>query len=262
MPTLSWRDEIHTVAGIDLHIKRGGQGPPLLWLDGGTLPPGDLQHHQQLADHFDVYIPHHPGFGVTPRPEWIARINDLAVFYLWMLDELGLDNVHLFGHGMGGWLAADMATLSPRHINRLVLADAIGIKPHQADILDIFILTPPEIRAAEFHRPEQVAEWKQLFEQESTPEAAECAEDAIEMLMRLCWKPYMHDPRLPFLLPRIQQPSLIVWGQQDAIVPLECGRLYQQGITGSELFVIEACGHYPQLEKPAVLTERVIAFLS
>lgn len=262
MPTSSWRDEVHAVAGIDLHIKRGGQGPPLLLLDGGYHPPGALQYQQRLAAHFDVYIPQHPGFGVTPRLEWLARINDLAVFYLWMLDSLGLDNVHLFGHGIGGWLAADMATLAPRRVRRLVLVDAMGIKPQQADILDIFILTPPEIRAAEFHQPQQVAEWQQLFAQEPTPAAAERAEDALEMRMRLCWKPYMHDPRLPFLLPRIQQPGLIVWGRQDAIVPLECGHLYHQGIAGSELFVIEACGHYPQLEKPAALTERVVAFLA
>ena len=55
---------------------------------------------------------------------------------------------------------------------------------------------------------------------------------------------------LPFLLPRVQMPALIVWGKEDRIIPLECGALYQQALKNSRLAVIEQCGHYPHLEKP------------
>jgi 2-hydroxy-6-oxonona-2,4-dienedioate hydrolase len=71
----------------------------------------------------------------------------------------------------------------------------------------------------------------------------------------------MHAPRLPFLLPRVQRPTLIVWGRADAIVPLECGELYQRGIPGAQLLVIEECGHCPQLEKPQAFIDTVLAFL-
>jgi pimeloyl-ACP methyl ester carboxylesterase len=191
----------------------------------------------------------------------MARINDLAVFYLWLLEALGLERVHLLGHGVGGWIAADMVTTCPQVIDRLVLVDAMGIKPQQSNILDIFLLTPQEIRAAAFYKPAQVPEWEHLYGHEPTPEAANRAEDALEMLVRLCWKPYMHDPRLPFLLPRLQRPTLIVWGREDAIVPLECGTLYHQSITGSHLVVLEECGHYPQLEKPQAFAQAVLGFL-
>jgi pimeloyl-ACP methyl ester carboxylesterase len=154
-----------------------------------------------------------------------------------------------------------MATTCPQVVDRLVLVDAMGIKPQQSHILDIFLLAPQDIRAAAFYKPAQVPEWEQLYGHEPTPEEANRAEDALEMLVRLCWKPYMHDPRLPFLLPRLQRPTLVVWGREDAMAPLECGTLYQQGITGSRLVVLEECGHYPQLEQPQAFAQTVLDFL-
>ena len=53
---------------------------------------------------------------------------------------------------------------------------------------------------------------------------------------------------------------MIVWGRQDAIVPLECAERYYQGIADSQLTVLDACGHYPQLEKPHDFTTAVRSF--
>jgi 2-hydroxy-6-oxonona-2,4-dienedioate hydrolase len=70
------------------------------------------------------------------------------------------------------------------------------------------------------------------------------------MAIRLTWKPYMHDPRLPYLLAQVTAPTRIVWRRQDKIIPVECGTLYQQAIPGADLVVIEQCGHAPHVEKP------------
>jgi pimeloyl-ACP methyl ester carboxylesterase len=71
----------------------------------------------------------------------------------------------------------------------------------------------------------------------------------------------MHDPRLPALLARVTAPTRIVWGRQDKIIPVECGTLYQQAIPGSELVVIEQCGHTPHLEKPDEFVRVAMDFL-
>jgi pimeloyl-ACP methyl ester carboxylesterase len=63
-------------------------------------------------------------------------------------------------------------------------------------------------------------------------------------------------------LPRITRPTLIVWGREDAITPLECGKLYQKSIPGSRLAVLDACGHCPQLEQPQAFADVVRSFLS
>ena len=102
-------------------------------------------------------------------------------------------------------------------------------------------------------------EWQQL--RSPTPsEAADRAEEALETLVRLCWKPYMHELRLPCLLPRITRTTLIVWGREDAITPW-CGELYHKSIPGSRLAVLDACGHCPQLEQPQAFADVVRSFL-
>jgi pimeloyl-ACP methyl ester carboxylesterase len=261
MPIPNWREESVTVAGIDVHFYCGGEGPPLVLLHGGDPNPGWRQQHQALAEQFSVYAPSHPGFGHTPGLAWITNIGDMALFYLWFLEAVGLERTHLVGHDIGGWLAADMATACPQVVDRLVLVDAMGLKPQRGEIRDIFLITLAEVRTQSFFDAQQVPEWQQLYGHPPTPETTDRAEEALETLVRLCWKPYMHELRLPSLLPRITRPTLIVWGREDAIVPLECGELYQQHIAGSRLAVLDACGHCPQIEKPQAFADVVRSFL-
>jgi pimeloyl-ACP methyl ester carboxylesterase len=71
----------------------------------------------------------------------------------------------------------------------------------------------------------------------------------------------MYDHSLPSLLPRLRIPTLIVWGRDDEIVPLECGQRYQQTITGSRLEIIPECGNCPPLEKPEAFSQLFSDFL-
>jgi pimeloyl-ACP methyl ester carboxylesterase len=256
-----YSDEFVEVAETKLHLLRGGRGEPLLVLHGAGGSRGWLRYLQELAPRFQIYVPDHPGFGLSDRPEWIASIPDLACFYLWALDDLGLSRLRVMGFAMGGWLAAEMAVMCPQRFERLVLVDAAGIKPTQGEIADIFLMSPQELTAKLFHDPTQAPEYPQLYGRELTPEEQDIAARNREMAARLTWKPYMHDPRLPFLLHRLRLPTLIVWGRQDAIVPVNCGELYHQHIRGSRFVVLEQCGHLPQVEKPGEFVNLLAEFL-
>ena len=71
-----------------------------------------------------------PGFDGTPRPDWTDSVADLAVAYLDLIDELGLDGVMVIGSSIGGWIAAEMGLRDTRgRIACLTLIDAVGIKP-------------------------------------------------------------------------------------------------------------------------------------
>jgi len=83
-----------------------------------------------------------------------------------------------------------------------------------------------------------------------------------EMASRLCWKPYLHNPSLPHYLRKVSIPTLIVWGRQDAIIPLECGTMYEKSISNSNLKVIDNCGHSPAVERPQEFLDAVNEFLS
>ncbi len=249
------------VAGARIHVLKGGQGSPLVFLHSVEGNLGWLSAHRALADRRTVYAPTHPGFGLSERPEWLETMTDLARFYLWFLQEQKLEKVTLAGHFLGGWLAAEMAVMCPHVIDRLILIDAAGVKPRQSEILDIFLYGASETRKLSFADASQAPEYAALFGRERSPEEREVEIQNQEMSARLAWKPYMFSPSLPFLLPRLEMPTLLIWGREDRIVPLEVGELYQQAIPRARLEVIDRCGHLPHVEKPAEFSQLVLKFL-
>jgi len=256
-----YTDEFIAVAETKLHVLRGGQGEPLLILHGAGGNRGWLQYLQALAQRFQIIVPDHPGFGLSDRPEWIASVPDLACFYLWALEDLGLSRLRVIGFSLGGWLVAEMAVMCPHLFERMVLVGAAGVKPTQGEIADIFLMSPQELLAKAFYDPKQAPEYEQLYGRDPTPEEQDLMARNREMAARIAWKPYMHDPRLPALLRRLRLPTLIIWGQQDAIIPVNCGAIYQQNIRGSRSVIMDRCGHLPQEEKPQEFVNIVAEFL-
>jgi pimeloyl-ACP methyl ester carboxylesterase len=219
--------------------------------------------HEELARNFTVYVPTHPGFAGSERPPWLESFVDLSRFYLWILDELGITRATLAGHFIGGWLAAEIAVMSPQLAERLILVDAAGVRPRDGEITDIFLHGSEGTRRLSFFDAKQVADYDLLFASKPSPEEREAQVINREAATRYCWKPYMHDPSLPSLLERLRQlPTLLVWGREDRIVPVEAGELYQRSIAGARLEIMERCGHFPHFEKPAEFMRVTSAFLS
>jgi pimeloyl-ACP methyl ester carboxylesterase len=250
-----------SVGGIDVHAWVGGQGPGLLVLHGAGGNRGFTRSMARLAERHTVWAPTHPGFGTSAEAEWMEGIDDLARFYLWFIDVAGLGRPHLLGHSIGGWTAAEMAAMSPAAIDRLVLVAPVGLKPETGEILDVFYYTPQQLRDLTVHDPRSIPEWEELFGKPPTPAEQEIALRNREMTARLTWKPYMHNPRLARFLPRVSNPTLIVWGRQDRVVPVVCGEQYRRLIPGATLRVLEGCGHLPPIEQPEAYARLVSDFL-
>jgi pimeloyl-ACP methyl ester carboxylesterase len=208
-----------------------------------------------------VWAPTHPGFGASGDAEWMESVDDLARFYLWWMDAAKLGRPHLLGQSFGGWTAAEMATMSPGAIDRLVLAAPVGLKPERGEILDVFYHSPQQLRELNVHDPSTIPEWEELFGRASTQAELETAERNREMTARLAWKPYMHNPRLERFLPRVSNPTLIVWGREDRIVPVVCGEQYRRLLPNATLTVLERCGHLVPLEHPDAFAQLVLDFL-
>ena len=100
--------EEQTVTVGETHIKmfKGGSGDPLLLLHGASGNRGPLQYVNALAENYTVYLPTHPGFGDSEKPEWIHSVVDMASFYTWFQQELDLEGTRVIGFSMGGWIAA------------------------------------------------------------------------------------------------------------------------------------------------------------
>ena len=256
--TQSWTEELVEVAGARTQVLKGGSGDPLLVLHtrGGGLT-GWRSYHEALSQHFTVYAPSHPGFYKSERPPWVSTVTDVAHFYLGLMQALGLERVSLVGFELGGWIAAEIASISSEKVRGQVLVSALGIKPRVGEIVEMLMVSPETLIDLAYHDVSKAPVLPELSEDEQNVNWKNR-----EMVSRLCWRPYMHNPNLPEYLKFVRVPSLIVWGRQDKMVPLECGEIYNQSLQGSTLHVVEECGHAPQNEKPEEFLNVALSFLS
>ena len=171
--------------------------------------------------HATVLAPSHPGFGHTDCPAWLSSVQHQAVFYNWFLQAAGLESVDLVGIGVGGWIAAQMAVMCSASLRHLVLVDAAGVRPEQGEILDVFVTPWKQVIEQAFADPQAAPEYARIYGG-GIAEFGGVREAGRTMSMRMCFRPYMYDPALPGMLGKVQVPTLIVWGKEDRIVPLEC----------------------------------------
>ena len=252
-----WTTEDVKLSGATLRLRKRGAGAPLLLLhhDVGTLD--SLPFYDALAKRFTVYLPSHPGYDGSERPAWMRSVRDVAVMYQALLATLELREVSLVGLGFGGWIAAEMATMSPQAFRRLVLVGAMGVKPAQGEILDQALVSYIGYVRAGFE--DQNAFDRLYGADPSTPQLEQWDLNR-EMTFRIAWKPYMYNPTLPHLLGGVRSRALIVWGRADKVVPLECGEAYARAIPGSRLSVVEKAGHFVDMEQPETLAKLISEF--
>ena len=261
--TQTWTEETVELAGSQVQLVKGGSGEPLLLLHDEMGHHTWLRYHEALAQRHTLLVPSHPGYGGSEHLEWIRSMRDMAGWYLDALNDLGLGNVNVVGLSLGGWLAAEMATMYPQQFKKLVLVDPPGILPPSGEIYDMFLSTATEYIADAVLDPAATPEFPQVCPDEPTPEQVEAWEVARQQSSLLAWKPYMYDPALPHLLRRARKvPTLIVWGKEDRIVPLSVGEAYHEAMPESRLELIDSCGHRPEIERPEEFVKLVEEFLA
>ena len=81
------------VRKVPIRLHRAGRGPTVLFLHGAGGVPQWLPFFDALAERYELLVPEHPGFGDSADPPWIRSMADLAMFYLDLVEEAGLDPV-------------------------------------------------------------------------------------------------------------------------------------------------------------------------
>src|SRR3954449_3253789 len=149
MASQSKTNEIN-VAGVKLAYQEAGAGPTVLYLHGaagGTWPA----LVDELAERHRVIVPEHPGFGRSQIPDWMMSVGDVAFFYLDLLRALDLRDVHLVGHCVGGWIAAEIAIRSTGRLSSLALLAPARVEAPEAPFDDIFVWSAEEFARRHFH---------------------------------------------------------------------------------------------------------------
>jgi len=249
--------EILKVDGVNLTVRRAGEGEPLLLLHGANGNASWLPVIDELAKKFEVILPDHPGFGDTSPPDWMDSISDMAYFYLDVAETLNLHSFHIAGHSMGGWIAAEIGVRDGRKIKSMTLVSAAGIWVNGTPMGDLFSWSPQETTLQVFAQKDVIDE---MLARELTEEEVDLMLKNRQMAARLCWAPRLHNPDLRKWLHRLKMPTLIVWGDSDGIFPKPYAHAYHELIPGSELEIYENCGHVPMIEARDAFLKKLTSF--
>jgi pimeloyl-ACP methyl ester carboxylesterase len=247
-----------SVRGCNIGLMRGGAGRPLLFLHGAGGGANWLPFMSDLATRHDVIVPEHPGFGASDTPDWLDTIPDLANFYLDFLDQLGLNDVDLVGHSLGGWIAAELAARNTRRLASLTLVCAAGIHVKGVPQIDTF-LSNDERRIRDMFHDQKYAD--ETLRHAQRPELEDVNLKNRTITAKLIWQPRGYDPHLHKWLHRIDVPTLLLWGDDDRLFPKEYAAAYQHLIPGSGVSIIPECGHIPQVEQRAAFVAALEGFL-
>ncbi|PLS18552.1 alpha/beta hydrolase [Bacillus sp. M6-12] len=255
---MEYNDEFVTVGDTSIRLLSKGNGEPILFLHGAGGGGKWLPFMESLSAKYKVLSPEHPGFGKSDDPAWLEDISDLVLFYTDFLDTLGLGKVHLIGLSLGGWLAAEIAVAYRERLLSLTLVDAAGIYVPNVPTGDNFMWNK-ETSIYNTYNNKELAE--QILSYEPTSEDNEIWLKNRETSAKLAWNPRWHNPKLSKRLGRINLPTLIVWGENDLLFPVEYGVEYQKLIPDSKLVVIKECGHLPNVEQAEEFTNNIFNFL-
>jgi pimeloyl-ACP methyl ester carboxylesterase len=260
------KDDFVTVYGAKIHYIEAGTGPVVVLLHGLG---GNTSHWAlnitQLAQNHRVIVPDQIGFGKSDKPLINYRIATYVDFLDAFLKELKVYRASLVGNSMGGWVGAAYSLAHPDKVERLVLVDAAGLSLPQDVDMALLMKLNPSTREGMKELVSKVFYNKLIFMSDGFIDASMAARinagdgytirSISESILR-------REDFLDSRLSAIKAPTLIIWGREDGILPVADGERFQKGIPGSQLLVIDQCGHGPQIEKASEFNAAVLKFLS
>ena len=217
-----------------------------------------------LAANYHVIAPDQIGFGKSDRLMLKYRVGTYVDFLDKLMSELKIEKASLVGNSLGGWVAAWTAIKYPNRVEKIILADAAGLKPAAVDMAQIYSLnysTRDEVRQlVKLVFYNQALFGSDAFIEQSmnvrvTANDGYTINSLIESIKR-------DEDFLNGRLGDIKKPTLIIWGKQDGLLKVSDAEQFKSGIAGSELIVFDQCGHVPMVEKAADFNKAVLAFLA
>jgi pimeloyl-ACP methyl ester carboxylesterase len=240
-------------------LEDRGSGPPLLLLHGwGVSSELFAPILDSLQSGRRLIVPDLPGFGATPEPGAPWSVHEYASWCVALLDRLGIDSCDLIGHSNGGRIGIAVAAANPGRIRRMVLAGSAGIRPRRTLRGAARVRSYKLLRAVERSSVLPAALRRTAGRRADQRGSADYR--AVTGVMRGTLVRLVNEDLRP-LLPQLNLPVLLIWGEQDTETPLDDGKLMERLIPDAGLVVFEGAGHYAYLEQPARFCRIVEVFL-
>ena len=261
------QDKTVTVFGAKINYVEAGDPakPKVILLHGlGGNSTNWAFNIPALSANYHVIALDQIGFGKSDRPLLKYRVGTFVDFLDKFMSELKIEKASLVGNSLGGWVSAWMAIKYPNRVEKLVLADAAGLKPSEIDLAQVYSLnysTRDEVRQlVKLVFYNQAIFGSDAFIEQSlairvTANDGYTMNSLIESIKR-------NEDFLNGRLGEIKKPTLIIWGKNDGLLKVSDGEQFKREIAGSELIVFDQCGHVPMVEKATDFNKAVLTFLA
>jgi pimeloyl-ACP methyl ester carboxylesterase len=251
--------------GLNIAYQRSGEGPPLVLLHGFICDSRAWKHQiNGLSRDFDVIAWDNPGCGGSSDTGEEFSMGEYADALAAFLDQIGVDKAHFCGLSWGGTLAMVFSRRYPDRVSSLILADSyagwtgsLGAEAAEARLARC-------LRESELAPEEWVPQW--------APEAfsPDVPQEMIDEYAGIMWGFHPVGFRamsralagdFTEILPSIQVPTLLVWGEHDSRSPVHVGEAMRDAVPGSTLKVIPGAGHVSGFEQPDAFNAAVREFI-
>jgi len=222
-----------------------GTGPPLILVHGLAGSARWWAHNiPALSRSFRTIAIDLPGSGSSPRGHRLV-LDEAADQMAATMDRLGIDRASVIGHSMGGLIAGGLAADHPERVDRLVLVDAAFLSLGRTAVRPV---TGPAVTLRWTARS-----LLRVVAEDGLRTGPVRLVDTTIQLLTTDWRSR---------LPRIQSPTLVIWGEHDRICPLTIGRQIVASVRDSRLVVVKGAAHNPMWERPDVFDREVLDFLA
>ena len=246
------------INGLETYCRLEGQGDPIVLLHGwGTSSQSLSAIAASLANGFRVLVMDLPGFGWSQAPPVAWGTADYAAHVERLMDELAITRASLVGHSFGGRIAISMSAGHPARVSRLVLVASAGIRPPRGIGYYVRVGIAKTVRRF-FSLPVWGRSGKRIIAKVYGRVGSRDFRVAGQMRPTLV---RVVNEDLTPLLPKVEAPTLILWGDQDREVPRSAMDTMAARIPGARLVVFDGAGHFPFLDAPGEFAQTVISFL-
>jgi pimeloyl-ACP methyl ester carboxylesterase len=262
------------IDGVRIHYQEKGVGTPLVLLHGFTSSTYSWKDvFDPLSRTFRVVAVDLKGIGFSGKPDGDYTRRAQAQLVIHLLDNLKIDKAWLVGNSMGGEVALNVALINPQHVAGLILIDTAGVEvrgggslapayvriPFVGRVLSALALTSDKLvreglEKSFFDDAKVTAERVAYYHRPLKTRGGQLA--ALRARTQADQFPVEQD------LGRVTARTLIIWGAEDALIPLAAGRTMNSLIKNSKLVIIEKCGHVPQEEMPERVLEEAVNFIT
>jgi pimeloyl-ACP methyl ester carboxylesterase len=279
--TTTWQDYMEDTIGkepLQLNYETYGKGNPIIFLHGLGGSLYTWRHLiGPLAPHYRLILFDLKGSGESPKPhdDKYSMFDQAELIYRFILQN-DLHKVTLVGHSFGGGvallLALKLTQRNPSRLSRLILIDTVSY-PQKSPVV-IRMLRMPLLGWLGLYLIPDKTKVRNMMESlyyddsKISPEdveayAAPLSLPGAKYALRQTARQIIPDniDEIIGMYPRINVPTLIIWGREDKIIPLENGVRLHQAIRNSQLVVIDRCGHDPPEERPEEVIEVMRKFL-